>query len=225
MSRLLATALSGLIKLLAVMLACLFVPAWTLRYWQAWVFVGVFAGSSAAATWYLYKNDPELLRRRLTAGPGAEKQRSQQIVQVVASAAFVSFLILPSLDFRYGWSVVPLPIVLAGDLLVALGFAVVLWTFKENSYASAIVETVEHQRVITSGPYAIVRHPMYAGAIVMLVGTPLALGSYWALLVLLPMTAAIIWRLLDEERLLERELPGYAEYRVRVRYRLVPLVW
>jgi protein-S-isoprenylcysteine O-methyltransferase Ste14 len=188
------------------------------------VFLVLFAGSASAITWYLQRNDPELLRRRLAAGPRAEKERRQQIIQVLASSAFIGLLVVPGFDHRFGWSVVPLALVAAGDLLVVL-FWVVFLTFRENSYASAIIETAEGQPVISTGPYAIVRHPMYAGALLMLLGTPLALASLWALVCFAVMLAVIVWRLLEEERLLSRDLPGYDAYRSRVRYRLVPLLW
>jgi len=214
-----------LAKLVGVLLLCLFLPAWSLRYWQAWVFLALFAGSAAATTWYLQRHDIELLRRRLAAGPHAEKERRQQVIQLLASEAFIGMFVVPGFDHRFGWSTVPLPLVVIGDLLVILGFWIVFLTFRENSYTSAIIETAEGQPVISTGPYAIVRHPMYAGAIRMRMGTPLALASLWALVCFAIMVAAIVWRLLDEERLLSRDLPGYAAYRSSVMYRLVPFIW
>jgi protein-S-isoprenylcysteine O-methyltransferase Ste14 len=215
----------GLIQLVAAMLLCLLLPAWSLRYWQAWLYVGVFGGSAAAITIYLQRQDPELLERRVTAGPAAEKARTQQIIQTVASLAFVGILVVPGVDHRLHWSAVPTWLVILGNGLVLVGFAVVFATFRENSYASATIDTVKGQRVIATGPYAVVRHPMYAGALVLLAGTPLALGSYWGLVVLLPILVALVWRLSDEERLLTRDLPGYAAYKAQVRYRLMPGLW
>lgn len=215
----------GLARLVGVLLLCLFLSAGSLRYWQAWVYLALFAGSTAAITLYLQRHDVELLRRRLTAGPGAEKERLQKVIQGLASAAFVGIMVVPGLDQRFGWSTVPLPLVVAGDLLVVVGFWIVFLTFRENSYTAAIIVAAEGQPVVSTGPYAIVRHPMYAGALLMLLGTPLALDSLWALAGFVVMVAVIAWRLLDEERLLERDLPGYAAYRSRVKSRLVPRVW
>jgi protein-S-isoprenylcysteine O-methyltransferase Ste14 len=215
----------GLAQLIVVLLVGTLLPAWSLRYWEAWVYVVLFAASVAAITVYLQRHDPALLQRRLAAGPAAERRRLQQLVQVITSVAFLGILVVASFDHRLGWSHVPRWLVLVGDGLVLLGLAIVFATFRANTYASATIELVKDQRVIDTGPYALVRHPMYAGALVMLLGTPLGLGSFWGLLVLLPMLAALIWRLLDEERMLNRDLPGYSAYRSRVRARLIPGVW
>ena len=203
----------------------LFAPAWTFGYWQAWVYLFVFAASSALITAYLWEQDPKLLERRLNAGPAAEKDRIQKWIQLFASFAFIGAMILPSLDHRFLWSAVPLPVVIAGDVLVALGFLIVFLVFKENTFTAATIEVVSDQTVISTGPYAIVRHPMYSGALVMLLGTPLALGSWWGLLMFVPMVFTIAWRALDEERVLLTNLRGYEEYCQMVRYRLVPHVW
>jgi protein-S-isoprenylcysteine O-methyltransferase Ste14 len=132
---------------------------------------------------------------------------------------------VPALDHRFSWSRVPLAVVVAGDVLVGVGFLIVFLVFRENSFASAVVEVSAAQKVIDTGPYARVRHPMYAGALVLLAGIPLALGSLFGLLVLVPFAAILVARLLDEERFLVRELPGYAAYRQKTRYRLIPYVW
>jgi len=139
--------------------------------------------------------------------------------------AFLALLAVPALDHRLGWSHVPLPVVVAGDVLVGVGFLAVFLVFRKNSYASAVIEVGAEQKVIDTGPYALVRHPMYAGALVLLAGIPLALGSLWGLLVLAPFTAVIAWRLLDEETFLAQQLPGYAGYCSKTRYRLIPFIW
>jgi len=215
----------GFVQLIAAMLICLLLPAWSLRYWEAWVYVVVFGGSAAVITVYLQRHDPVLLQRRVTAGPAAEKSRLQRLIQAIASLAFLGILVVPAFDHRLGWSTVPGWLVAVGDALVLLGFAIVFTTFRANTYASATIETARDQRVIDSGPYAVVRHPMYGGALVLLGGTPLALASYWGLLAWLPMTVAIVWRLLDEERILSRDLAGYRVYQSRVRFHLVPGIW
>jgi protein-S-isoprenylcysteine O-methyltransferase Ste14 len=218
-------AVFGLAQLIAVLGVLLLAPAWTLGYWQAWVYLFLFAASSALITAYLWKKDPQLLQRRINGGPGAEREKSQKLIQLLASIAFVGAMILPSLDHRFSWSAVPLPVVVVGDVLTALGFFIVFRVFRENTFTAATIEVAPDQRVISTGPYAIVRHPMYFGALVMLAGTPLALGSWWGLLMFVLMVVAIAWRALDEERFLLKNLPGYAQYCRIVRYRLVPFVW
>jgi protein-S-isoprenylcysteine O-methyltransferase Ste14 len=212
----------NLIFLLAV---ALFAPAWTFRFWQALLYLFLFASCSAAITIYLWKRDQALLSRRISAGPIAEKTRTQQIIQLCASIGFLAILVVPSLDHRFSWSHVPLWIVLAGDLLVVLGFYIVFKVFCVNTFTSATVEVNEQQTVISTGPYAFVRHPMYSGALIMLLGTPLALASWWGLLAFILMVAVIVIRLLEEEKFLLANLPGYAEYLARVKYRLMPSVW
>jgi protein-S-isoprenylcysteine O-methyltransferase Ste14 len=189
------------------------------------VYLSIFVASSALITAYLWKKDRKLLERRLNAGPGAEKEGSQKVIQWLASLAFMGAMILPSLDHRFSWSTVPLPITITGDGLVALGFLIVFLVFKVNTFTAAtIAVTLDHQ-VISTGPYGAVRHPMYSGALVMLLGTPLALGSLWGLAMLIPMIFTIAWRARDEERFLREHLSGYAQYCRTVRYRLVPFVW
>jgi protein-S-isoprenylcysteine O-methyltransferase Ste14 len=215
----------GFTQLITALGILLLAPAWTFSYWQAWVYLFVFAASSALITAYLWKKDPQLLERRLNAGPAAEKRRSQKLIQLLASSVFMGAMILPSLDHRFSWSAVPLPVVVMGDVLVVLGFLIVFLVFKENTFTAATIEVAPDQTVISTGPYAVVRHPMYAGALVMLLGTPLALGSWWGLLMFIPMVVTIAWRALDEERLLSANLRGYVEYCRIVRYRLAPFVW
>jgi protein-S-isoprenylcysteine O-methyltransferase Ste14 len=218
-------ALGGLLLLFLAMAGLLFLPAWTLNYWQAWAYLAVFFGSSLAITLYLMKRDPKLLERRMRAGPGAEKQKSQKIIMSLASAGFVALIVFPALDRRFAWSPVPPYLALAGDVLVAIGYLAIFFVFKENTFTSGTIEVNPEQKVISTGPYALVRHPMYVGSIVMLTGIPLALGSWWGLFIIILMMPALIWRLLDEERFLAKKLPGYVEYKNKVKYRLVPYVW
>jgi protein-S-isoprenylcysteine O-methyltransferase Ste14 len=215
----------GFVALAIILAFALFGAAGTLEFWQAWVYLCVFLGSSALITVYLWKESPELLARRVNAGPTAEKQRSQQLIQVLASVAFIGCLVVPGFDHRFGWSNVPIYVVICGDILVAAGFLVVFLVFKENAFTAATIEVAADQKVIATGPYAIVRHPMYAGALIMLFGTALALGSWWGLVPFIVMTLTIAARLLDEEKFLAKNLPGYADYCQRVRYRLIPFVW
>jgi protein-S-isoprenylcysteine O-methyltransferase Ste14 len=225
MNHLARKTILGFAQLIIGLGILLFAPAWTLDFWQAWVYLFVFAASAALITAYLWKKDRNLLERRVNAGPGAEKEKNQKLIQLFASLAFVGVIILPSLDHRFSGSDVPLSVVIVGDVLVALGFLIIFIVFKENTFAAATIAVAPDQKVISTGPYAIVRHPMYSGALVMLFGTPLALGSWWGLLTFIPMTFIIAWRLLDEEKFLCKSLSAYKEYLQKVQYRLVPFIW
>lgn len=215
----------GLVIVTMAMGILLFVPAGTLRFWQAWVYLMVVAGASVLMTRYLIKHDPALLERRLKGGPRAEKKPAQRVIMTLMSLGFVALLVVPALDFRCQWSAAPFGVVVLGDVLVATGFYGIFLVYRENTFASATVGVVENQQVVSTGPYSIVRHPMYAWALLYLGGKPLALGSYWGLIVLPVLVLVLIWRLLDEEQLLLKELPGYGDYQKQVRYRLVPFLW
>jgi protein-S-isoprenylcysteine O-methyltransferase Ste14 len=218
-------AFVGFLRLLAIQAACIFIPAWTLDYWQAWLFLAVFYASIAAITAYLLKYDPELLERRITAGPGSEKETSQKIIQSLAAVSLIVMFIVPAVDHRLAWSAVSPQVAVAGDAMVALGFLLVFFVFRENTFTSAIIAVDAGQKVVSTGPYALVRHPYYGASLVMLAGMPLALGSWWGLLTIIPMTLLIVWRIVEEERYLVANLEGYAAYRNTVRYRLLPFVW
>jgi len=225
MKSLLARTLLSLIVLAVAMGLLLFVPAGTIHYWQAWVYLAIFIGISLLVSIYLLRNDPALLERRMKGGPTAEKRATQKIAMLFASLGFVSLLVVPAINYRFVGSSVPLAIEFAGDVLVVVGFYFIFLVYRENTFASATIGVSENQKVVSTGPYALVRHPMYASAMLYVVGTPLALGSYWGLLGVAVMAPAIIWRLLDEEKFLAQNLVGYAEYQKRVRYRLLPGVW
>ena len=225
MNQLNIKAFAGILQLFFILGLTIFLPAWTLDYWQAWIVVVVFFACTLAVTVYLMKNDPKLLERRVSAGVGAEQEKSQNIIQAFASVAFIALFVVSALDHRFGWSTVPPYLVALGDILIVLGFYLVFLVFKENSFASGTIEVGVEQCVIATGPYALVRHPMYIGALVMLVGVPLALGSLWGLVAIVPMTLVLVARLLDEEKFLTRNLAGYSEYQSKVRCRLLPLIW
>ncbi|PWU25599.1 MAG: hypothetical protein C5B48_00500 [Candidatus Rokuibacteriota bacterium] len=203
----------------------LFAAAGTVRYWQGWAYLAIFTSTSIVASLYLMRHDPALLERRMRAGPTAEKEPAQKLIMLCTSLGFIALLVVSALDVRFGWSSVPLAGVLLGDVLVIVGFSLIVLVYRENSFASATIEITANQRVISTGPYAIVRHPMYACGSLYLLGMPLALGSYWGLIVAAAMLPFLIWRLLDEERFLAKHLPAYTEYKQLVRYRLVPFVW
>ena len=219
--RALRSSLFGVLALAAL----LFVPAGTVDYWQAWLFMAVFVCTSGAITVYLAIHDPRLLERRMKVGPRAEKEPAQKIIMVLATLGFIAMLVFPVLDHRFGWSPVPASVSILGDVLIALGFVFIFFVFRENSYGASTIQVAEGQTVISTGPYAFVRHPMYAGALVMLIGTPLALGSWWGLFIFILISPVLIWRLLDEERFLRQNLPGYTEYQTKVKYRLLPFIW
>ena len=201
-------------------------PAWTLRFWQAWLYLAVFAASTALVTIDLARRDPALLERRLKGGPAAEREVSQQRIQTVASAMLCALYVVAGFDHRWGWSrTVPDWMVFAADALCAAGVAMIHWTFRENTYTAGIVTVESGQKVIATGPYGVVRHPLYAGAILLFLATPVALGSLWAWLPATALVASVVARLIDEERYLIVHLAGYDEYRRRVRFRLIPGVW
>jgi len=218
-------AIGGLAILFLVMASLLFLPARTFAYWQAWVFLAVYFSASIAISLYLITSDPALLARRMSGGPFAEKEPAQRVIMSITSLAFVGLLVLPAIGHRLRWSELSPGAALAGDVLVLLGWLGIFFVFRENSFSSATIELASDQRVISTGLYAWMRHPMYAAALVMLLGIPIALGSSWGVLIVVAMLPVLIWRLLDEERFLVRNLPGYAEYQRRVRYRLLPLIW
>lgn len=203
----------------------LFVPPWTLDWWQAWLFLVVYFGGSLVLMLDLAKRDPALLERRMKGGPWAEERLEQKIIMTFASLGFVGLLLIPAFDRRFGGSHLPGIVALAGNGLILIGGYGVWRVFRENSFTSARIELASEQRVISTGPYAHVRHPMYATALVMMTGIPIALGSLWGLLALVAMIPALIWRMFDEEKFLATCLPGYAEYKQKVRYRLIPHLW
>jgi protein-S-isoprenylcysteine O-methyltransferase Ste14 len=215
----------ALIALGAVMSLLLFVPAGTVHYWQAWVYLSIFMGASALTTLYLIRRDPALLQRRMSGGPMAEKQPAQRFIMLCTSIGFIALLVVSAFDRRFGWSAMPFVCAISADVLIAIAFYLIFLVYRENTFTSATIEIAENQKVISTGPYAIVRHPMYASASLYLLGTPLALGSYWALIPIAAMIPLLIWRLFDEERFLAANLSGYIEYQKRVRHRLVPFVW
>jgi len=207
---------------LAVLILMFFVPAGTFDYWEAWLYLVVVFVPASIILLYFLKNDPQFLERRMKY---REKEARQKSIIRVALIIFIIGFLLPGLDRRYGWSDIPSEIVIAADALVFLGYMACFLVFKENSYAGRTIEVVKGQKVISTGPYAIIRHPMYFGAIVMYLATPIALGSYWALPPFVLMLPVFVYRILNEEEVLRRGLPGYKEYCKKTRYRLLPFVW
>jgi len=217
--------LVGEARLFAIMAAILVLSAWSFSYWEGWAFLINFAICTAALTAYCAYRDPALLERRMRAGPTAEREPAQKVIQTVNAVAVTGLVVVPGLDHRWGWSHVPIALNVAGHLMMVASFFGWLLVFRENSFAASTVEVAAGQHVIGTGPYAVLRHPMYSFSLPLFVGVPLALGSYWALLLSLVLMAGIVARLLHEERYLDAHLPGYTAYRSRVRWRLIPGVW
>ncbi len=205
-----------------VLWAILFVPAGTLAYWEAWVYLAILLIPMFFVFRYLLKNDPQLLERRMQM---REREVAQQRIIKLSYLYFLLAFVLPGLDRRWGWSDVPPFVAIAADLLVMLGYGLFVLVLRENQYASRTVQVEQGQRVISSGPYALVRHPMYLGVSLMYLASPLAQGSYWALLPGLLIIPILVARIANEEKVLERDLNGYRGYEQSTRYRLLPGVW
>lgn len=205
-----------------ILLGILLLPAGTAAFWQVWVYVGILFGAMTLVFIYLLNKDPELLERRMRT---REKEAEQRLIIKLGSLCYLLVFLIPGFDRRFGWSDVPVAAVVVADILVLLGYGLFVRVLRVNSYASRVVEVEKGQQVITTGPYAIVRHPMYVAIIVMFVSTPVALGSWWAMLPALLLIIVLIARIRNEEEVLSRELAGYSEYAQRTRFRLIPDVW
>jgi protein-S-isoprenylcysteine O-methyltransferase Ste14 len=219
--RTLATTVVGLV----VLGALLFVPAGTLAYGPGWAFIVVFTLLTNGIGVYLALEDPELLQRRMRGGPTAETRPVQCVLIAVIAVAVLATPVVAALDWRLDWSRAPVAVIVLGDVLVALGLAVTFVVLLQNRYAASAIRIMAGQTLVSTGLYGVVRHPMYLGALILVIGEPLALGSYWGLLVLLVVVPALALRIADEEDMLANELPGYRDYRHAVRYRLVPGIW
>jgi len=218
-------AILGLTALTIFLWLALFVPAWTLNYWQAWVFWLVFVVCISVISAFFLKKDLNLIASRLKVGPTSEQQSSQKITQAGITVFFLLLLFVPSIDHHFQWSIVPAYLSFVADAFVVFGLLVIFLVFKANTYTSVLVEVNEGQKVVSTGPYGVVRHPMYSGALIMLLFIPLALGSFWGLLAFPPILVSIAIRLNEEEKFLAQQLAGYSEYRQKVKYRLIPYVW
>jgi protein-S-isoprenylcysteine O-methyltransferase Ste14 len=219
--RAIASSIFGLVLLGFI----LFYPAGTFHYWQAWVFIAAFTAATIVPTIYLGRTNPAALRRRMRAGPRAESRTVQKFIIIGAFVTLFAMMVLSALDHRFGWSSVPPVVAFIGDALVVVGLGVAMLVVVQNSYAAATVTVEADQPVISSGLYGLVRHPMYVGNVILMLGIPLALGSYWGLVMVVPGILVLVFRILDEERTLVAELDGYRDYTQRVHYRLLPYVW
>ena len=226
MNNLYFRAIRGSLAGFVAFFAVIFIPAWTLDYWQGWAFFATLSLSTTLVTIYMALYDRKLLESRLSMGPTVETTRVQKIITAISMPILTALFVLMIFDHRFGWSpAVPTYLSVFGDVLAALGLLVYFLVVRENRYAASTVRIAEGQTVVSTGPYAVVRHPMYAGALLVFIGAPLALGSWWGLLYVPLVVAGFAWRLLDEEKLLRENLPGYSEYMHKVRCRLVPYIW
>lgn len=207
---------------LLVMIAVIFLPAWTFAFWQGWLYLAVLFIPLIFVMVYLLNNAPDLIERRMHF---REPEKEQQLIIKLSYIPFSLAYILPGFDFRFGWSQVPVWLVILSAGLVLAGYLFVVYVFRTNQYASRVVEVEKEQTVISTGPYALVRHPMYFGVVVMYLFSPLALGSYWAVIPALFIIPVLVFRLLSEEKTLERDLKGYTEYEKKVKYHLLPGIW
>jgi protein-S-isoprenylcysteine O-methyltransferase Ste14 len=218
-------ACKGALFFVVALWLLIFLPAGSLSYWPGWLFWAHFSAWTVGGTWYFLNRDPALVRRRLRAGPTAERDPAQKRIQLVVAIAMSAMLLVSGLDYRFEWSAIPRSVVAASNLLIAIGYLFILMVLRENSFASSTIEVAPDQKVISTGAYALVRHPMYAGALVIFLAVPPALGSWWGLVPFAVLATGLLARLKDEEAYLARNLSGYEAYRGRVRSRLVPGVW
>lgn len=203
----------------------LFWPAGTFDYWQAWVFMAAFMVATMGPTLYIAVKMPDALRRRMRAGPFAETRTLQKVVIAGTILAVVAVLVISAFDHRFGWSTVPTPVIIGGNVLVFVGLTIAQVVVVQNNYAGATITVEAGQPLVSTGLYGLVRHPMYFGTLIMMIGTPLALDSYWGLLAIAPALLILAVRIDDEETMLREELSGYDAYMDKVHYRLVPGVW
>jgi protein-S-isoprenylcysteine O-methyltransferase Ste14 len=207
---------------LLVLMAVFFLPAGTFSYWQGWLYLAVLFSPLCFVVVYLLKNEPDLLERRMHY---REREKEQNLIIKLSYIPFTLAYILPGFDFRFGWSNTPVWLILMSDVLVLGSYLWVVNVFRTNRYASRVVEVEKEQTVISTGPYALVRHPMYTGVAVMYLFSPLALGSYWSVIPALFILPILVFRLLNEEKVLARDLPGYTEYMDKVKFHIFPGIW
>lgn len=220
--KLFITALARLVLSIPVLGLVFFLPAGTLRYWQAWMYMSTLFTPMFVVLAYLLKNDPELLERRMRT---KEKESRQNLIIKLSYPVFLIAFLMPGFDQRFSWSNMPAIVAILADVVVFSGYMIFFAVLRENSYASRVVEVAEEQKVISTGPYALVRHPMYLAVLLMYGCSPLALGSYWALIPISGIIPVLVARIKNEEEVLLRDLPGYAAYQQKTRFRMIPGIW
>jgi protein-S-isoprenylcysteine O-methyltransferase Ste14 len=222
MKTIVGKVISRFIMLLLLMLLLIFLPAGTFRYWQAWVFAAILVIPMIFVLLFFIRHDPDFLTRRVKF---KEREKQQKWLVGLTTPVFLSAFILPGLDHRYSWSTVPVALVIVSDLFILLGYLMIFFVFKQNRYASRIIEVHADQQVITTGWYALVRHPMYLGVMIMYIPMSLALGSWWGLIPMASLPFLLVLRIFNEEKVLSENLPGYKEYCQKTRYRVLPGIW
>jgi len=200
----------------------LFLPSGSFKFWEAWMYSITLFIPMLTTVLYLVHKDPALLERRMKI---KEKEEKQKMITRLFWLPFILGFLIPGFDDRFNWSDVSPALVIIGNLMVFFAYFWIFFVFRENTYTSRIIEVEKEQKVISTGPYSIVRHPMYSGMIVMFLFTPLALGSWWAFIAFAFIPLVLVFRIFDEERVLIKELPGYKEYCQKIRYRLIPSIW
>jgi protein-S-isoprenylcysteine O-methyltransferase Ste14 len=216
------TVILRYILAIIIMGAIFLVTAGSIYYWQAWIYCAVLFLPMLFFLVYLLNKKPEALARRMKT---REKEKPQKILIGLSWFAFLPAFIIPGLDYRFNWSNVPLWLVIVSELLILTGYLIFIAVVRENEYAARTVEVEKGQQVISSGPYALVRHPMYTAVLLIFIFSPLALGSFWALIAVVPLPIIVVLRIFNEEKLLAQQLPGYIEYMQKVRFRLIPFIW
>ena len=220
--QLLKVVAGRIIMIIPMLMLFFFLPAGTWNYWQAWVYMGVLITPMFFAMIYLIKKDPELLERRMRL---KEKRSEQRLIVKVSLVFFLLAFILPGFDKRFSWSDVPIGLVIASDICILIGYLIIFRVMQINTFASRVIEVASEQKVIDTDLYSIVRHPMYVGAILLYIASPIALGSYWSVLPAIVIIPVIVARIKDEEAALDKDLAGYLEYKQKTKYRLIPFIW
>ena len=200
----------------------IFLPAGTLCYTHGWLLVGLLFVPMLIAGFIMMAKSPDFLKKRLDA---KEKQATQKGVLAFSGLMFIAGFVVAGLDYRFGWSAMPSWVVITASVLFLVAYALYAEVMRENAYLSRTIKVEEGQTVVDTGLYGIVRHPMYAVTILLFLMIPLVLGSWYALIAFAFYPAIIIVRLKDEEALLTRELPGYEDYKKKVKFRLIPFIW
>jgi len=215
-------AVSRLGVFMVILMVIVFAVAGSVSYWQAWMYFLTLLIPMIIVLTYLIIYDPELLARRMQF---QEKEAPQKFIIKLGILFYIFIYLIPVLDQRFLWSEVPAIASIIADVFVFIGYGIFVWVMRVNSYAARTVEVVEGQKLISTGVYAVVRHPMYFGNILMYIATPIALASWWGLIAVVPFIAIMVYRIKYEETVLLRDLPGYAEYQVNTPYRLLPGIW
>jgi protein-S-isoprenylcysteine O-methyltransferase Ste14 len=222
LNKLKKTIYKRLFSLIFLLGLLFFLPAGTFNFWEAWLYMSILIIPMLFVIKYLLKNDPALLERRMRM---KEKESEQKIIIKLFSLFFISAYLIPGFDYRFDWSTIPMPVIIIADITVFVGYMLFVSVLKENTYASRIIEVEETQSVIETGPYSIVRHPMYSALLLMYSISPIALGSYWAMIPTVLLPVLIIVRIINEEKVLIEELEGYEQYIQKVKYRIIPGIW